>query len=699
MSLDIKDKEPIIQEPESEDEMLNRFKQDIINDADAVENQRDAAEEDMRFLNVIGGMWEGFFERELENRVKLQFPIIGNFLNRVQAEWNQNRVGVEYKPGDDMKTSDNDAELLNGIHRADFRRRGSGKKAIDNAVLEVINCGYGCYELGEDFIDTDDPENDLQRIEWRSIFNAYNTVFWEDASQMIDKSDARRCTKLKRFTRKSFLAEFPDNSPVSAYEPHNRNFDNFITNQADGVFVATRYEIIEEDEIVFIYNNLVTGEVQTYPEERHKEIEDELKKIDFLTKVRERKFKTKKIMKSVFNGDSFLEKPRRISGQFIPVIPVFGHRIYVGGTEWYKGFVRDLKDASRLLNQQLSQLSENASGNGADKPILDPDQVQGDPAIMDSWANPTNKSYFLLNALRDEDGKIVQAGPLGYVKPAQLDGSTAGLLNMVPQLIQQFTGSAPQETVDPDRSGKAIKEARKIQDLTTQPVMENIASAIEWSGVVYASKAAELYTTPRIIRTIGKDGSESTIQLMKLVPDEETGKLIESNTLDRKKFRAFADIGPQYETLRQETTDTALQMIDTLAPIPGAQAFIPELVGVAIENMTGTGLESIKKLNRKIRLLQGTIEPQTDEDKQMILEAQQAQANQADPQAELLEAVKGQQEAEARNLDAATIEKGASAVLKQAQAQKTLADIETSQAKTLADIRSQVFQNVQSLPI
>lgn len=672
---------------ESEASMLDRFKLEIITDANAVQDQTTEAESDMRFLNVIGGMWEDFFDKELENRVKLQFPMISKFLNMAQAEWNKNRVGVEYKPGDHEETSEKDADLLNGIYRSDFRRRGTGKKAIDNAVLEVMHCGYGCFQLGEDFIDGEDPENDLQRIEMRSIFNAYNTVYWDEGSQEIDKSDASRVTKLKRFSRKSFLKEYPDEDPVSAFDPlmalQFNTFSNSSSEQA--VYVATRYEVIVKHEKMFVYGNLDTGELQVYNEEKHKDVEDELKQIEFLEFIRERKVLRSHVEKSVFSGAKFFKTPTRISGQFIPIIPMFGHRIYVDGTEWYKGFVRDMKDASRLLNQQLSQLSENAASSPTEKPIFDPEQMVG-MGIKEIWADPSQKPYFLANALRDADGNpIAGGGPIGYVKASQLDGSTAALLQLVPQLIQEFTGSVAQETVDPDASGKAIVEARKIFNMNTQPVMENISVAIEWSGVVYASKASELYTTPRIIRTIGKDGSESTVQLQKLVQDEQTGKLIESNTIDGKRFRAYADIGPQYDTQRQETVDTSLKMIETLAPIQGAQQFIPELVGVAIENMAGTGLDSIKKMNRRIRLLAGTVDPENDEEKALIAQNQQNQENET--QKKLAEAVTQQQLSEARNLDAASAEKIQSAQLKAAQTQKTLADIQIEQAKTASDIR------------
>lgn len=706
-------REELVAPPEEDmQEKLNRFKVEVGLDGDAVEDQMQQADEDMRFLNVIGGMWEGFFENELQNRVKLQFPMIANFLNRVIAEWNQNRVGVEYKPGDDMDTSDKDAELMNGIHRADFRRRGMGKKAIDNSVLEVMNCGVGAFILAEDFIDNADPENDLQRIEWRNVFDAYEAVFWDEASQAVDKHDARRCTILKRFTQESFKAAYPEKNPSSAYTPitaDNNFFGTNITSMRTGVFVATRYEVIKKREKVFIYKNLQSGELEAYPKDDHDLIEDELRQRKELKFVRERETIRRHVEKSVFSGEDFLQEPKRIAGEYIPVISMYGHRIFVGGTEWYKGFIRDLKDASRLLNQQLSQLSENAAATGADKPIFDPNQMEG-KGIKDIWANPTDKPYFLANALRDGEGNpIAGGGPIGYVKPAQLDGSTAALLQLVPQLIKEFTGAIPIEAVDEKTSGKAIQAARKIQDLITQPVMENISAAIEWSGVVYASKAAELYTTSRIIRTIGKDGSENTIQLMKTVQDRQTGKMIESNTISGKKFRAYADIGPQFETQRQETTDTSIQLMESWKDIPSMQPYMSELGAIAIENMAGTGLDSIKLLNRRIRLLAGTVEPDGEEEEAFIARhRQQQQGN--DTQKRLAEAVTQQQLSEARNLDAASAEKIQGAQLKAAQTReilagiqmdqaKTASDIRVNEAKTLKEIRESIFRPLGKIPV
>jgi len=678
-------KKPVEQIGETTQDMLERFRRDINNDADAVDVQSDQSEDDLRFLNVINGMWDGFFEKKLQNKVKLQFPMIAKFLRDVIAEWNMNRVGVEYKPGNDEKTSDKDAKLLNGLWRADFRSESTGKKAIDNAVLEVMHCGYGAVLMAERFEDKGDPENDLQRIELRSLFNAYNSVFWNEGAQEIDKADATRCTVLKRYSRKGFLLEFPGEDPVSAYQPHNRALDNNITSQQDAVFVATRYDKVEEKETIFIYDNFSTGEIETFNEKQNEEMADDIKARGLKLR-RKREIVSEQIMKSVFSGVKFFEEPRRISGKLIPVVPFYGERIFVSGVEWWNGFVRDLKDISRLLNQLLSKLSEGSASSSDRKPIFDPDQVIGE-GFDDIWANISSKAYGLANVLKDSDGNpIAGGGPIGYIEPGQLDQNTAALMGAIPAMIQSFTGINPVEAKDPDASGKGIIEARKIQNLTTQPVMENISTGIERLGVVYESKASELYTTKRTMTIIGADGSESTIQLMKMEQDRQTGRFVEVNNISGKRFKAYADVGPQYETQRQETTDTALKMMETFANIPAMQQFMPELGGVVIENMAGTGLESIKKLNRRMRLLQRTVEPETDEEKQFLIEQQQQQ-QQEDPQQELIEAATQQQLSEARNLDAASAEKIKSAELKDAQTRKTLSDIQINQAKTASDIR------------
>ena len=689
------------------DDQLSRFKLDINNDADVMIDQRDSADADMRFINVKGGMWEGFLEGTDSNsgiRLKLEFDLISDFVQTVMTEWNLNRVGVEYKPNDN-RTSKEDTDLLNGIYRADFRRH-SGKIATDNAMLEAVTCGFGALKMATEFDDDEDPTNDNQHIKWVPIYNAYTTVFFDQAAQRIDKQDARWCTLLTQFTRSSFEDAFPGADVVTAYTPdtgiNGRGLTTTTTairsSKLDIIYVATRYEIKKVIEDVFVYNNLATSEVETFTADDHELVKDELAADDVRRFVRKRTIERRTVEKTVFSGAAILESTRRVAGKWIPIVPFYAYRVYVGGAEWYRGVVRKLKDAQRLFNTQMSQLGENAASAGQEVPIFDPMQIDSDD-LESIWADKNNKPYLLAKALRDDDGNIVQTGPLAYNRPAQLDASTTTLMAIVPQFISDIKGSIDQEAFNKEMSGKAINAIIKRLNMKTQPIFDNADTSIEWSGEIYQAMAADgVYTTRRMVATLGDDGTEGNTQLAQLVMDQDTGKLVEANIIRDKRFRSYADAGPQYESVREQTVEDLKGMLETLSNVPGGEQYVPVVVSVLIDNIVGTGLDPIKELNRRIMLQQGLIKPETPEDEKFLQSIQQ-QSQEPDPQQKLLEAASEQQQAEARNLDAKTVKDTADAKKKTAETEKIILDADIDRGRLQLDQNSQIIeQATRGLP-
>ncbi|PCJ24145.1 MAG: hypothetical protein COA96_10390 [SAR86 cluster bacterium] len=697
----------------SEDQLrLDDFKKQISDDADAMDDQRELANEDMRFVNVDGGMWEGFYENvfDFDDRVKLELDIVSNPLQRFIGEWNQNRTGVDFKP-DDAGTTKDDSDLLNGIYRSNFRDN-SGAVSTDNAVMECATVGFGSYKLGTEFDDEGDPENENQHIEWRPIYNSYNTVFWDQSALRMDKRDARHCTVLKQYTTSGFEAEFEGHDATSAYVPDDLSFtvgtlSGGVTNM-EIVYVATRYEIVKKKTLLFIFNNLQTGKIEAYKKADHEKIKDELAADETRVFVRERHVVHTTCEKTVFSGTEILKSTRRIAGKYIPVVSMYAYRAFVDGTERYRGITRKLKDAQRLFNVQVSQLAENSASNGQEVPIFTREQVQN-PDIADQWADKNNKPYLVVDSVKDADGNVLQAGPIGYNKPAALDQSTTALLSIVPQYIKDVTGFFPGEAINKETSGTALKALMKRENMNTQVISDNIKSAIEWSGEIYQAMAQEIYTTPRMVRLLQRDGIDSTANLLAPVMDEETGQNIESNDLRNKKFKSYADAGPQYETVREETVETMKSLLEILPNIPGGEEYTPVALAVLMDNVVGTGLDPLKEFNRKKMLSLGLVDPKTDEEKELIEQQKQA-ANQPDPQQALIEAAAQQQQAEARNLDAASAEKVARKGLIEAQTVETIAGIEQDQQKLDNDsvkafvelrtkIREQNTKTLANLPI
>ena len=669
----------------SEEDRHDKWMLDIVRDADLVTDQIDSAQEDMRFVNVIGGQWEGFNEEEFDDRTKLEFDLVNDFNERFIGEFGENPIGVEFRPDDD-KASDKDAEMLSGIYRADYENN-SGDIAWENAVREVATCGYGCVKMATIHEDDEDPKNEFQRIEFRPVHNAYNSVFWDRSAKRIDKADARWCTVLTGFSKDAFEEKYPDNLAVSAYEPDGSTISRFSENAMDQIFVATRYEVIKEKQKIFLYNDLENGEVVWFDEEEHEDIKDELADNSLMRFVRERTITVRRVEKTVFSGAEVLEPTKRIAGKWIPIIPIYGYRAFVDGSEWYRGLVRNLKDANRLFNMLVSQIAETSASGGQRKPIFDPKQVEGE-SLQNIWKKQNRAPYFLARALRNKAGDIVNAGPIGYVEPPSLDENTKSLVDIINGYMRDRTGGMPQDVSDPNASGKAIRAILKRVNLNTQTIKKNIANAYKQAGRVYTAMAGDIYTVERMVRTLGKDGTEGRVRLLQTIQDSKTGKMVHANNLAGKKFRVHIDIGPGYETQKEESVENLKGVAEILVQMGSSgEQFMPAVVAELIQKSAGTGLDSVKKMARRFLLAQGLEEPRTDEEIEFV---QQAQQPKPDENKELIEALANKENAEARNLEAGITDKLASASKKAAETAQIQAEIEPKRAKTLAEIRNMV---------
>jgi hypothetical protein len=680
---------------EDNKEELGRYLNDLTKDADLTQNQRRAAHEDTCFINVDGAQYDGLRNINTE-RALMEFDLTSDYVQRFVGEWNENRVGVEFKP-DDEATSDDDANLLNGIQRADFRD-SFGKAAIDNAVLEAATCGFGAFMETPEFIDKSDPKNPDQRTVYGALYTAYNTVFFDSAAKAADKRDAMRVTTLDEMTKDSFEAKYPDMNPVSAFDP--KWYDEYMDLSKDSIYIATRREIVIKKEWVFVYNNL-GGDVKVFSETKHKEKEKEIKADENLSLQHKRRIEVRTVMLTVFSGDAILEDSVRIAGEWLGIIPVYAYRAYVNGSEHYRGLVRKLKDAQRTLNVQGSQLVENAASSGQDIPVFLREQMEADE-IKQLWANKNGKAYLVVDPATGLNNEIIAAGPIATVSAGNLDPNAAALMQFTQSYIQGQTGGFQQETVDQNSSGKALKALIKRQNMNTQVIMENIEMSVAFSGTVYASQASEILDSTRTVTTLGKEGNEARVKLDEVVADPETGlRTTFKNSLGGKKFRAYADVGPQYETMREQEVEEGKGLVEILSAIPGAEDLLIPAVDGLVQLFPGSAFDGVRKVARKRQILAGNIKPETEEEEALLAKAQEPKE---DPQQKLIEAAAMQQEAEARSLDAGSLQKTADAQKKQAETVQIVSETQNSKIKTETDritaltkLRQETLKNFQAL--
>jgi len=672
---------------ETPEEKLARFKKQVEVDYDATDDLREACNEDMRFCNVIGGMWEGWLEHthgENGNRARMEFDIISDYKSSYVGEWMLNRANVTYEPGDD-KTSEDDAELLNGVYRADFNDN-DGQISQDNAVDEMAECGIGAFKLSTKFEDEDDPENDNQDIIFSPVYNAYSHVIWEANAKRIDKADARVCTELTTYTKDAFSDTFPDAEPISAYEPDTR-YRGFTWNTPELITVASRYEVKKEKLTVHVYENLELGQVQAYEAKDIDLIKDELADEGW-EYVRERVLERNRVYKSIFNGSALIEDEKLIAGRFIPIIPMYGYRKFIDGIEHVFGLVRKLKDANRLINANISRMAESGASSGDSVPIFTEKQITGKEHL---WADRTTGAYRVLNDLEDAEGNPIPSQPIGWDQPNQVDPNTIATTDLVSNYVDKRTGQNREDIADHRGSEGSLREIKKKINLNTQILSDNIITAIKHSGNVYRAILADINTGARTKRTLAEDGTASIAKLNNHIMDEETGQFVVGNDLSKGKFAVNVKVGPQYETQKEAAMDTIERIIEKVAQV--APDYIPPLIASWVANIDGPGLDPLKKFNRNKQLLSGLIEPETDEEQAML----QAAGQQTNPQDELAAAATEQQKADAKNLAASAENKQADTKKKEAETEEILAGLpgkRLEQVDKVVDISQKRAQNM-----
>ena len=647
--------------------------QDAINiDYNATADQRDQADEDIRFVDVPGGMWEDLFPDFFsdDNRPKMEFNKVHQSVYRSIGEWVTNRFRPKFRPEGDS-ANEKDAQLLNGLYRKDERRSG-GFEAYDTAVEEMFKCGIGHWRLTTEFVDDEDPDNDDQRIVFEPIPNSYNMVLWDSNAKRYDKRDAKRCTVLTRMTKEGFKEQWPNADINSVTQPVDRSIFNWGSTQ--NIFVAEFYEVIEKKENVFVFEN-EDGDVRSIWESKIKDVIDELETLGF-DKVKERKKKRRFIEKTVVSGSEILEKTIRVAGKFISIIPCYGFRAISDGQEFYSGLVRNMKDAQRLFNMSGSKLGENAATSGKMVPIFYPDEVQG---LSNHWAEHALgiHPYLLKKPHKDANGQELPH-PTEYLQTAPLDAANVQVLELTGSFIREETGGNPQDSIDPDASGKAINAVQARVDMQTAILFENVAKSMRRCGEVYRSIAADIYDKQRFETILKEDDSENVVQLFEWVIDEETGKPVEINDITKGKFEVVVDTGPAFASRRRETVNTISEIMQNTAE---NSPYMPMLYTILLDNVDGEGLEDVKKFNRQQAIQAGYKDPETDEEIAMV-EALRNQQGQPDEQQKLLQAAAAQAEAEARERDSKATLNISTAEKNQALTQQILSDINQDAFKT-----------------
>lgn len=595
------------------------------------ETVREKCIEATRFARVPGGQWEGAttagtkLNDHFEKYPKFEINKVATELNRIISEYRNNRITVKFRPGD-KEASEELSNKLNGLFRADYQETDGGE-ACDNAFDDGATGGFGCFRLTTKLVNEYDPMDERQRIAIEPIYDPARSVWFDPDAKKYDKSDADWAFCMYSLSPDKYKEEYDkDPSSMDITTLSSWEYDWF---SADVVYIAKYYEARKESVDIISYQQPLTGEIAKYDSDQIEDIADELLEAGFV-EVARRSVKRRRIYVSVIDGDGFLDKPRRIPGEHIPLIPMYGKRWFIDDIERVEGHVAKAMDPQRLYNMQVSMLADSSTQDPGQTPIVDMEQIRG---LESYWAERNKKrpAFLPLRAVKDKSGNIIQAANVaGYTQPPVLNQAMATLLQLTSADIQEVTGgSQAMQQMPSNIANDTVNNLMNRSDMASFIYLDNMAKSLKRAGEVWLSMAREVYGSEREVRIVNEDGTDDVVIMSESVRDNQSGQVVALNDLTVGRYDVTVDVGPSYTARRDATVASLTQLLSGMLPTDPMR---PALMGIIIDNVDGEGLDDFKEFNRKQLLTQGAVKPRNQEEAQIVQQAQQSQQNQPSPE-------------------------------------------------------------------
>ena len=667
--------------------LLNRVLAQYDEVCAAQQEERALMLQDRRFAFIAGAQWEDAWSDQWANGIMVEVNEVALGLQKIVDDYRANRVIVNFRAADD-KASEVTADFLDGLFRADVYN-SKGQQAFDNAFEEAASGGMGAWELCNEYEDEFDPDNEYQRISFKAVTDADQSVFFDPNARLYDKSDAMWALVVVAMSPAAYERQFNRSAPTSWPNDITKPYYDWYTPTI--VRVARYYEVeIKRSKLLTFRNVLIDEEEKHWADDLSDATRADMEAQGW-REVRQRMVKRRRVHLWVLSGSEVLEDCGYIAGNQIPIVPVYGQRRFIDNMERVQGHVRKAKDPQRVNNTMISKLVETASIAPIERPIFTPQQIAGHEH---SWAvaNLNRAPYALVNPLVDESsGQIMGTGPVGKVEPPQLPPVIATLIQYMGDSVRRLTNADDGAgEVRANISAEAMDIAATRTDAKTAIYMDNFRQSMQRCGEIYLSMARDIYVEEgRKADTLGDDGEEGTAVLMEPFTDER-GRFMIRNDLSAGRYKVIADVTEATATRRDKTVKTLVN----IAQIAGASdpTLAMAALNTALVNMDGEGMKDMQDWVRDRLVQQGILKP-TPEEKQQLEEA--AANQQPDPQSLALLAMAEKENRLAHKAEADTALSKAKTVETLVGAQAKQAESERDDALALKDITESALAAVQ----
>jgi hypothetical protein len=580
----------------------------------AESDNRKRALEDIRFARIPGNHWpeEVRKQREIEMRPCLEIDILGPVLRQIVNDARMNRPATTIIPVDSKADIDT-AEVLTGMVRS-IESSSNADIAYDTSIEAAASGGFGYWRVNVDYANIAMDEDGVtemgasafdKSVFIRTVANPFS-IYGDPDSTELDGSDWMVAHVVETMGRARFRDKYPGAKET--------DFDGVLWGGVEApwrdeksIQVAEywkREKVVKKARAIQTQDDVLIVMEDEYL--REKALFDQLGG----EVIGERPIMTHKVTQHIVNGVEELSKTDWL-GSYIPIVPVYGEEVNEEGRRHFFSAVNRAKDSQRNFDYWRSAATEMVA-LAPRVPFVGPKGAfETDHA---KWSTANSSSHAFL----EYDGPIAPARQQGPTVPTgmmQEALSAADDVKRITGIHEASLGMASNET-----SGKAIMARQREGDVSTFHFIDNLTRAIRHSGRIIVDLIPKVYSTPRIVRILGEDGTTEERQLNQAYEDAQGKQRIHDVRTGR--YDVAVKAGPSFTSRREEA---ATQMMELVRVFPDAAPIIGDLLA---KNLDWPGADEIaKRLERMlpdgVKDEQGEIPPEVQQQMQQMAEALQ----------------------------------------------------------------------------
>lgn len=575
---------------------------------------RSKAEEDIRFR--AGEQWDTdvLNARKLDKRPALVINRIPQFERQITNEQRQARPSIQVSPVDSSSDKET-AEVLQGLIRH-IEYDSGADVAYDTALTSAVRGGLGYVRVTTEY---EGEESFDQALKVKRVRDPFS-VYMDPSAQEQDASDANWAFVVDDgISKEEFQAQYPDCEPSEGGWGDRQNSQGHAC-QVVEYFYRERVadELLQLQELTV---DPATGQpVPAGPPVTMLRSQVPPEGLHGVVVLNSRHTYRMKVCWAKIAGSTVIDE-REFPSRWIPIVPVLGDELWVGGKRILEGIVRHAKDPQRMYNFWSSAITESIALAPKAPFIGAEGQFEG---YEQQWANAASRNTAFLQYKPKSVGAVMLPPPQRNVFEAPIGAMTQAMqfaaddMKGTTGIYDAALGNRSNET-----TGVAIRARQNQSQVSSLHFSDNLARALRHLGRILIDAMPHVYSGERIVRILGEDQTEKMVGV--------NGAQVEGQErvfdLGTGRYDVTVSMGPSFASKRQEAVAAMMELVR------GQPQLAQAISDLMVSNMDWPGAEKMAERLKKM-LPPGLAEP--DEKQKVDPAALQQQLTQSQQMIEQL---------------------------------------------------------------